>query len=68
MLSNSSIKNEFNVGSTEWKYIYRCKLLDMSDKNLAEFNNKLLNNILRNNVYLRKWEKSTFSLQDMQCK
>lgn len=24
------LKNEFNVDSKEWKYIYRCKLLDMS--------------------------------------
>lgn len=58
------LKNEFNVDSTEWKYIYRCKILDMSDKNLAEFNYiyKLLNNILCNNVYLSKWKKETHAL------
>lgn len=32
--------------------IYRCKILDISDKRLAEFNYKLLNNVLCNNVYL----------------
>lgn len=46
----------------------------MSDKHLAEFNNKLLNtrNFLCYNVHMSKWKKeddrNTRSLQDMLCK
>lgn len=49
------LQKEYNIDSIDWKYIYKCKLLDISDKRLAEFNYKLLNNILCNNVYLSKW-------------
>lgn len=39
--------------------IYRCKILDISDKRLAEFNYKLLNNVLCNNVYLVNGRKKS---------
>ena len=45
------------IESVEWKYIYQCKLLDIPDKHLSEFNYKLLNNILCNNVFLSKWKR-----------
>lgn len=45
--------------------IYRCKILDISDKRLAEFNYKLLNNVLCNNVYLVNGrKKSTVNVKD----
>ena len=58
------LQKEYDIDSVDWKYIYKCKLSDISDKRLAEFNYKVLNNILCNNVYLSKWNKEIHS----QCK
>ena len=55
------LNTEFMIESVEWKYIYQCKLLDIPDKHLSEFNYKLLNNILCNNVFLSKWKRDTHS-------
>ena len=49
------------IESVEWKYIYQCKLLDIPDKHQSDFNYKLLNNILCNNVFLSKWKRDTHS-------
>ena len=37
--------------------IYRCKIKDIKDKHIAEFNYKLLNNILYFNAYVSKWNR-----------
>ena len=43
------------------KLIYTCKLTGIEDKKIAEFNYKLLNNILCNNLYLSKWNANKTS-------
>ena len=40
-----------------WNSIYFHKIENVVDKNIAEFNYKLLNNLLCNNFYLSKWKR-----------
>ena len=40
---------------------YTCKLTDIDDKKIAEFNYKLLNNIFCNYLYLSKWNANKTS-------
>ena len=40
-----------------WKNVYVSKIKNMYEKRIAEFNYKLLNDILNNNVYVSKWNK-----------
>ena len=42
-----------------WNSIYFHKIENVVDKNIAEFNYKLLNNLLCNNYYLSKWKRDT---------
>lgn len=35
--------------------IHVCKIVDVVDKQVSDFNNRLLNNMLCNNAYLCKW-------------
>ena len=56
------LSKELNVDSNcSWKKIYTCKLTGIEDKKIAEFNYKLLNNILCNNLYLSKWNANKTS-------
>lgn len=41
-----------------WKSIYTQKIKNTKDKALAEFNYKLLNNLLCNNLLVSKWNKN----------
>ena len=50
------LSREFDITSTEWYSVYNKKVKQISDKNVAEFNYKLLNNLLCNNYYLSKWK------------
>ena len=51
------LSKELNMNSNcSWNKIYTCKLTDIEDKKIAEFNNNFLsNNILCNDLYLSKW-------------
>lgn len=40
-----------------WKNVYVSKIKNMYEKRIAEFNYKLLNDILNNNVYVSKWNR-----------
>lgn len=47
------LSKEFEIHDTEqWKNIYVSKIKDVEDKQLSDFNYRLLNNILCNNAYL----------------
>ena len=49
---------EFNgISKDNWHTIYEEKIKNIIDKNVAEFNFKLLHNMLPNNLYLSKWNK-----------
>lgn len=51
------LSKEFEIHDTEqWKNIYVSKIKDVEDKQLSDFNYRLLNNILCNNAYLLKWK------------
>ena len=50
------LSREFDITSTEWYSVYNKKVKQISDKNVAEFNYKLLNNLLCNDYYLSKWK------------
>lgn len=58
------LQKEYDIDSVDWKYIYKCKLSDISDKRLAEFNYKVLITIFCINVYLSKWNNEIHS----QCR
>ena len=59
------LAREFDItGSNPWFHIYKRKIKDIFDKEIAEFNHKLLNNILCNNFYLSKWKHDV----TMYCK
>lgn len=48
-----TILKEFNIEGSEWiKNIYLNKVVNMFDKQIADCNYKLLNNILISGVYL----------------
>lgn len=55
--SQQKFSNEFQISSnSDWECIYFNKIKSVEDKkNLAEFNYKLLKNILCNNLHLSKW-------------
>ena len=59
MLSNCLQRRTFE--QTQWKHIYQCKICDMPDKRLAEFNYKDLNNILCKKALLSKLKQDTHS-------
>ena len=45
------LSKELHIDSnSSWKKIYKCKLTDIEDQKIAEFNYKLLNNFLCNNL------------------
>ena len=51
------MNRRFNICENSWKNIYRNKITSSYDKCIAEFNYKLLNNLLCNNLYVSKWKK-----------
>lgn len=55
----SKWKNEFSdINSLCLRKIYDEKIVKINDKSIAEFNFKLLHNLLPNNLYLSKWNKN----------
>lgn len=53
----TKLSKEFEIHDTQqWEKIYVCKILEVEDKQLSDFNYRLLNNILCNNAYLCKWK------------
>ena len=59
------LRRKLNIKQAYWKQIYQCKICDMPDKRLAEFNYKLLNNILCNKAFLGKCKQDTHSQCNM---
>ena len=54
----SVLSKEFHIEDRKlWQNIYCSKIKDIFDKSVAEFNYKLLNNILNNNYMVSKWNK-----------
>ena len=47
----------FIADKTHWKAIYIHKICNTHDNDISEFNNKLLNNFLCNNLFLSKWKQ-----------
>ena len=59
VLSKYSHKG-FNIADMKsWYQIYENDVKNMQDRNITEFNYKLLNNLLCNNLYLSKWKQGT---------
>lgn len=57
--TQSKLEKEFKLESKNaWKSIYTQKIKNTKDKALAEFNYKLLNNLLCNNLLVSKWNKN----------
>ena len=52
----SYFSREFNIEKYNWYNIYRCKITDIFDRYISEFNYKLLNNILSCNSLLCKFK------------
>ena len=55
-----SWRNIFNndiLDASIWKLIYKRKIIDIPDKKIAEFNYKLLMNLVTCNKTLHKWKK-----------
>ena len=50
---------EFNLSKQDWENIYMNKIYRIKDKKIAEFNYKLINNILSNNYFVSKIEKNS---------
>lgn len=48
---------EFNIWNDQWKNIYTAKIINAFDKQIAEFNDKLLHNQLNCNYNVNKWNK-----------
>ena len=48
---------EFNIGKDMWKHIYHQKIKLAIDRNIAEFNYKLMHNLLSCRKTLFKWKK-----------
>lgn len=54
------ILKDLNIEGSEWiKNIYINKVVNMFDKQIADFNYKLLNNILISREYLSKWKNDS---------
>ena len=59
------LTREFSIADiNSWHQIYKNKVKNIQDKNIAEFNYKLLNNLLCTNFYLGKWKQGV----SMYCK
>lgn len=57
-VSQGKLGRDFQISDKEvWKSIYFNKIKNVKDKSLAEFNYKLLNNLLSNNLLISKWNK-----------
>ena len=41
-----------------WKNVYQTKVKCIDDQVVSEFNYKLLNNLLSNNLYLSRWKNT----------
>ena len=54
----------FGIPSHIWVSIYYMKITKMTDKNIAEFNYKLLHKLLNNNLNVSKWNENV----QMFCK
>ena len=50
---------EFNLSKQDCENIYMNKIYRIQDKKIAEFNYKLINNILSNNYFVSKIEKNS---------
>ena len=55
MLSKYHVK-EFQLDRILWKNVYQTKVKFIDDPLVSEFNYKLLNNLLSNNLFLSKWK------------
>ena len=58
----SFLSRTLNIERSSWTSIYSLKIKEIFDKKVAEFNFKLLNNLLCNNIFLRKIKKSESDL------
>ena len=58
----SFLSRTLNIERSSWTSIYSLKVKEIFDKKVAEFNFKLLNNLLCNNIFLRKIKKSESDL------
>ena len=56
---------EFNLTKQDWENIYMNKIYRIKDKKIAEFNYKLINNILSNNYFVSKIEKVVHRLKTL---
>ena len=50
------LKQEFNIQDSCFSKIYFSKIIKTFDKKIADFNYRLLNNLLNNRNYLSKWK------------
>jgi hypothetical protein len=50
-------KNAFKIERSQWENIYRCGISLIHEKVIAEFNYKLLNDLLNSNLSVSKWNK-----------
>ncbi len=55
-------ERDFNLDKTQWKDIYDNRIWQLKDKKLAEFNYKILNNILCTKSLISKWNSRMTSL------
>ena len=55
-LHQSTLSRNYNIQKSSWGLIYKQKILNTYDKKVAEFNFKLLNNLLSNRFYVSKWK------------
>lgn len=60
----SKYNKEFDILKSDWENIYMNKIVLLHDKKISEFNYKLLNNLLSNNYFVSKIDKSC----DCMCK
>ena len=57
-LNEKRWKREFDItGNSTWKQIYTSRILKMTELRIAEFNYRLLHDILNNDVSVSKWNK-----------
>ena len=53
----SFLNRMYDLSMNSWGNIYHHKITLAYDKDIAQFNYKLLNNLLCNNLYLSKWKR-----------
>lgn len=58
----SFLSRTFDIEKMSWRHIYENKVKKMYEKKIAEFNYKLLNNLLCNRAYLQKINRSVSDL------